>query len=586
VLNAPARAKVLQFKLANVTALVSEMHCKLHDPFCQALNSPASNPKTDRTTGEEVEQFNSCASTWTNTRNMGSAASIEEITSNTMYWNRIKHQGQAKSLRERHDRTSTRLKEDESKLEAVKEELSRRFPTVDISFETAYRDHRVVAEEQSQRLRRLKKDAPVVEYLKLQQRLEDAKKLSDFVASSSNPERLVFDDDGTRLSLLHENAKAIVDDISRMEARVTTLKKEMLKDLKLPEGEELPLDHLKEAKGRAASEAMEKLQDDMEAYSRLCLNHRAVIDKAVKKDRDRFSKKISKLKATLKKVIKNYIEVSTIAPMGVAYRLEEDEDALFKSLMEGVYPWTEARAARHQSGDNIVKKIGVQSTMNLIEAHVRVMRGKNELTNLQEEAENYISYYLAKRDRLLQGLRNEIVSDLQEDAGTTDDDALEDNNLRYIATFADRRRCPAFFGGHSAIMKSAKAVCDLQVSRARDLWGHRFEVLASLGPLSSIAADTSICGECEDVIAAGDGKACRMCGDLLHLGCMSSCDVDGFELDGPQGHQVMSVRYTHIPGVEGAYHEVEYCTKCASHVLGLETMLGERVASMYPDEEE
>lgn len=35
VLNAPARAKVLQFKLANVTALVSEMHCKLHDPFCQ-----------------------------------------------------------------------------------------------------------------------------------------------------------------------------------------------------------------------------------------------------------------------------------------------------------------------------------------------------------------------------------------------------------------------------------------------------------------------------------------------------------------------------------------------------------------------
>lgn len=39
----------------------------------QALNSPASNPKTDRTTGEEVEQFNSCASTWTNTRNMGSA---------------------------------------------------------------------------------------------------------------------------------------------------------------------------------------------------------------------------------------------------------------------------------------------------------------------------------------------------------------------------------------------------------------------------------------------------------------------------------------------------------------------------------
>jgi len=219
VLNAPARAKVLQFKLANVTALVSEMHCKLHDPFCQALNSPASNPKTDRTTGEEVEQFNSCASTWTNTRNMGSAASIEEITSNTMYWNRIKHQGQAKSLRERHDRTSTRLKEDESKLEAVKEELSRRFPTVDISFETAYRDHRVVAEEQSQRLRRLKKDAPVVEYLKLQQRLEDAKKLSDFVASSSNPERLVFDDDGTRLSLLHENAKAIVDDISRMEAR-------------------------------------------------------------------------------------------------------------------------------------------------------------------------------------------------------------------------------------------------------------------------------------------------------------------------------------------------------------------------------
>lgn len=73
---------------------------------------------------------------------------------------------------------------------------------------------------------------------------------------------------------------------------------------------------------------------------------------AVKKDRDRFSKKISKLKATLKKVIKNYIEVSTIAPMGVAYRLEEDEDALFKSLMEGVYPWTEARAARHQSGES------------------------------------------------------------------------------------------------------------------------------------------------------------------------------------------------------------------------------------------
>lgn len=55
----------------------------------------------------------------------------------------------------------------------------------------------------------------------------------------------------------------------------------MLKDLKLPEGEELPLDHLKEAKGRAASEAMEKLQDDMEAYSRLCLNHRAVIDKGM-----------------------------------------------------------------------------------------------------------------------------------------------------------------------------------------------------------------------------------------------------------------------------------------------------------------
>jgi hypothetical protein len=73
---------------------------------------------------------------------------------------------------------------------------------------------------------------------------------------------------------------------------------------------------------------------------------------AVKKDRDRFSKKISKLKATLKKVIKNYIEVSTIAPMGVAYRLEEDEDALLKSLMEGVYPWTEARAARHHSGES------------------------------------------------------------------------------------------------------------------------------------------------------------------------------------------------------------------------------------------
>ena len=55
----------------------------------------------------------------------------------------------------------------------------------------------------------------------------------------------------------------------------------MLKDLKLPEGEELPPNHIKEAKGRAANEAMEKLQDEMEAYSRLCLKHRAVIDKGV-----------------------------------------------------------------------------------------------------------------------------------------------------------------------------------------------------------------------------------------------------------------------------------------------------------------
>jgi len=51
----------------------SPLHVTLGSIGLQALNSPASNPKTDRTTGEEVEQFNSCASKWTNTRNMGSA---------------------------------------------------------------------------------------------------------------------------------------------------------------------------------------------------------------------------------------------------------------------------------------------------------------------------------------------------------------------------------------------------------------------------------------------------------------------------------------------------------------------------------
>eukprot|EP00959_Pyramimonas_sp_CCMP1952_P031302 656297-Pyramimonas_sp.AAC.2 len=39
--------------------------------------------------------------------------------------------------------------------------------------------------------------------------------------SSSNVERLVLDDDETRLSLIHENAKVIVDDIPRMHTRHT-----------------------------------------------------------------------------------------------------------------------------------------------------------------------------------------------------------------------------------------------------------------------------------------------------------------------------------------------------------------------------
>eukprot|EP00959_Pyramimonas_sp_CCMP1952_P031301 656297-Pyramimonas_sp.AAC.1 len=53
----------------------------------------------------------------------------------------------------------------------------------------------------------------------------------------------------------------------------------MLEDLHLPEGEDLPANHLEAAKARAANEALERLQDEMEAYSRLCLKHQDVIAK-------------------------------------------------------------------------------------------------------------------------------------------------------------------------------------------------------------------------------------------------------------------------------------------------------------------
>ena len=56
------------------------------------------------------------------------------------------------------------------------------------------------------------------------------------------------------------------------------------------------------------------------------------------------------------------------------------------------------------------------------------------------------------------------------------------------------------------VVYSAKAFRNLQISRARDLWGHRFEVLASLGSSTRIAADTSICGECGDLIVTSQPK--------------------------------------------------------------------------------
>ena len=43
----------------------------LADLFSQILFSPAYCPTTDKSTGEETELYHSCASKWTNTRNMG-----------------------------------------------------------------------------------------------------------------------------------------------------------------------------------------------------------------------------------------------------------------------------------------------------------------------------------------------------------------------------------------------------------------------------------------------------------------------------------------------------------------------------------
>eukprot|EP00242_Pyramimonas_sp_CCMP2087_P007151 CAMPEP_0198202804 /NCGR_PEP_ID=MMETSP1445-20131203/6024_1 /TAXON_ID=36898 /ORGANISM="Pyramimonas sp., Strain CCMP2087" /LENGTH=579 /DNA_ID=CAMNT_0043873909 /DNA_START=1852 /DNA_END=3587 /DNA_ORIENTATION=+ len=442
VLNHPARAAILQHhrESANLIPLVSEMHVKTHDFACQILFSPAFCPEADKSTGEEGELFHTSASKWTNTRQMGESASVEEITDNTMFHNRIKVDKQAKALRMRHDNTSKSMAKDQEQLTQRIDELQSIYPNLDITFGKAYADLRAVGQGIFENRRTSKKDDHGVEFLKLRLRIKDAEALEGFIQSLTALELL--------LGLSAAGAPSEQQEDSMQRA--------------------------------AADTAMEKMQDMMEGHSRNCGQYQHIVDtagKAGKKERDRYTKKIGKVKSTLSKLIQRYAEVNSVLPKDHPYCMQ-GELKMDDLISVDSFPWTDARAAIHLQGNtkNLVKVIGVRACMQYVEAHIKVKRNANELKNLQQETAHYIAYYKGKRENTLEALRQitldeqaRVVDDVPMTSGKSSD--LNENfNTRYIATTAVKAATPSFHSGFSAVLKRSMSFFDLQIRRAHDSW--------------------------------------------------------------------------------------------------------------------
>jgi len=69
---------------------------------------------------------------------------------------------------------------------------------------------------------------------------------------------------------------------------------------------------------------------------------------AGKKERERFSKKIVKVKSTLSVLIKKYGEVNSFLPSDSPYHMQGA--ITMDDLLSGSFPWTDARAALHLQG--------------------------------------------------------------------------------------------------------------------------------------------------------------------------------------------------------------------------------------------
>mmetsp|Transcript_31105 Transcript_31105/g.52241 ORF Transcript_31105/g.52241 Transcript_31105/m.52241 type:complete len:412 (+) Transcript_31105:1265-2500(+) len=407
-----------------------------------------------------------------------------------MFHNRIKVDKQAKALRMRHDNTSKSMAKDQEQLTQRIDELQSIYPNLDITFGKAYADLRAVGQGIFENRRTSKKDDHGVEFLKLRLRIKDAEALEGFIQRINNPLRLILDDDEARLSTIQENARALVVDLPTMRDRLTAL--ELLLGLSAAGA---PSEQQEDSMQRAAADtAMEKMQDMMEGHSRNCGQYQHIVDtagKAGKKERDRYTKKIGKVKSTLSKLIQRYAEVNSVLPKDHPYCMQ-GELKMDDLISVDSFPWTDARAAIHLQGNtkNLVKVIGVRACMQYVEAHIKVKRNANELKNLQQETAHYIAYYKGKRENTLEALRQitldeqaRVVDDVPMTSGKSSD--LNENfNTRYIATTAVKAATPSFHSGFSAVLKRSMSFFDLQIRRAHDSWGDKFVVLRR-APLAS-----------------------------------------------------------------------------------------------------
>jgi hypothetical protein len=70
---------------------------------------------------------------------------------------------------------------------------------------------------------------------------------------------------------------------------------------------------------------------------------------AGKKERDRYAKKIGKVKSTMSKLMQKYVEVNSVLPKDHPYCMQ-GELKMDDLISVDSFPWTDARAAIHLQG--------------------------------------------------------------------------------------------------------------------------------------------------------------------------------------------------------------------------------------------